>query len=31
VITERGSHEELVAAGGTYARMYRVQAARFGS
>jgi ATP-binding cassette, subfamily B, bacterial len=31
VITERGSHGELVAAGGTYARMYRVQAARFGS
>jgi ATP-binding cassette, subfamily B, bacterial len=31
VITERGSHDELVAAGGTYARMYRVQAARFGS
>jgi ATP-binding cassette, subfamily B, bacterial len=31
VIPERGSHDELVAAGGTYARMYRVQAARFGS
>jgi ATP-binding cassette subfamily B protein len=31
VITERGSHDELVAAGGTYARMYEVQAARFGS
>jgi ATP-binding cassette, subfamily B, bacterial len=31
VITEQGSHDELVAAGGTYARMYRVQAARFGS
>jgi ATP-binding cassette, subfamily B, bacterial len=31
VITERGSHDELVAAGGTYARMYKVQAARFGS
>jgi ATP-binding cassette, subfamily B, bacterial len=30
VITERGSHDELVAAGGTYARMYQVQAARFG-
>ena len=29
-ITERGSHDELVAAGGTYARMYRLQAARFG-
>ncbi len=28
-ITERGTHDELVAAGGTYARMYRVQAARF--
>jgi len=31
VITERGSHEELVSLGGTYARMYEVQAARFGS
>jgi ATP-binding cassette, subfamily B, bacterial len=30
-ITERGSHAELVAAGGTYARMYTVQAARFGA
>jgi ATP-binding cassette subfamily B protein len=30
-ITERGTHDELVAAGGTYARMYEVQAARFGS
>ena len=30
VITEQGSHEELLARGGTYARMYRVQAARFG-
>jgi putative multiple sugar transport system ATP-binding protein len=30
-ITERGSHEELVAAGGTYARMYEMQAARFGT
>jgi ABC-type multidrug transport system ATPase subunit len=29
VITERGSHDELVAAGGTYAEMYRVQAKRF--
>jgi ATP-binding cassette subfamily B protein len=29
-ITERGSHDELVDAGGTYARMYRTQAARFG-
>ncbi len=29
VITERGSHDELVAAGGAYARMYQVQAARF--
>jgi ATP-binding cassette subfamily B protein len=29
-ITERGSHEELVAAAGQYARLYRVQAARFG-
>ena len=31
VITERGSHDELLAAGGTYATMYRVQAARFGT
>ncbi len=30
-ITERGSHADLVAAGGTYARMYEVQAARFGA
>jgi ATP-binding cassette subfamily B protein len=30
-ITERGSHDELIAAGGTYARMYEVQAARFGA
>lgn len=30
-ITERGSHDELVAAGGTYARMYGLQAARFGA
>ena len=29
VITERGSHDDLVAAGGTYAEMYRLQAARF--
>jgi ATP-binding cassette, subfamily B, bacterial len=29
VITEGGSHDELVAAGGTYATMYRLQAARF--
>ncbi|HEX4087929.1 MAG TPA: ABC transporter ATP-binding protein [Trebonia sp.] len=29
VITEHGDHEELVAAGGTYSKMYRVQAARF--
>ncbi len=31
VITERGTHDELVALGRTYARMYEVQAARFGS
>jgi ATP-binding cassette subfamily B protein len=30
-ITERGTHAELVAAGGTYARMYELQAARFGA
>ncbi|HKN99209.1 MAG TPA: ABC transporter ATP-binding protein [Pseudonocardiaceae bacterium] len=30
VIAERGTHDELVALGGTYARMYQVQAARFG-
>jgi ATP-binding cassette subfamily B protein len=30
-ITERGSHDELVAEGGTYARMYEMQAARFGA
>jgi ATP-binding cassette, subfamily B, bacterial len=30
-ITERGSHAELVAADGAYARMYAVQAARFGA
>jgi ATP-binding cassette, subfamily B, bacterial len=29
VITEHGSHDELVAAGGTYAEMYKLQAARF--
>ena len=29
-ITERGSHAELVAAGGTYAQMYQLQASRFG-
>ncbi|HTC69231.1 MAG TPA: ATP-binding cassette domain-containing protein, partial [Acidothermaceae bacterium] len=29
-ITERGSHDELLAAGGTYANLYRLQAARFG-
>ncbi len=28
-ITERGSHDELLALGGTYARMYQVQAQRF--
>jgi ATP-binding cassette subfamily B protein len=28
-ITERGSHDELLARDGTYARMYQVQAARF--
>ena len=28
-ITELGSHDELVAAGGTYAAMFAVQAARF--
>jgi ATP-binding cassette subfamily B protein len=31
VITERGSHDELVALGGTYAKMYAVQAERFGA
>ncbi|HVV21279.1 MAG TPA: ABC transporter ATP-binding protein, partial [Pseudonocardiaceae bacterium] len=30
-ITERGSHDELVSAGGTYAEMYHLQAARFGA
>jgi ATP-binding cassette subfamily B protein len=29
-ITERGSHEELLALDGTYAQAYRLQAARFG-
>jgi ATP-binding cassette, subfamily B, bacterial len=29
VITERGSHDELVAADGAYAQMYRLQAERF--
>ncbi|HEX4222283.1 MAG TPA: ABC transporter ATP-binding protein, partial [Pseudonocardiaceae bacterium] len=29
-ITERGSHADLVAAGGTYADMYQLQASRFG-
>ena len=29
VITESGSHDDLVAAGGTYAEMYQLQAARF--
>jgi ATP-binding cassette subfamily B protein len=29
-VAERGSHDELVALGGTYARMYAVQAERFG-
>ncbi|RTL69801.1 MAG: ABC transporter ATP-binding protein [Pseudonocardiaceae bacterium] len=28
-ISERGTHDELVALGGTYAQMYEVQAARF--
>jgi ATP-binding cassette, subfamily B, bacterial len=30
-IAERGTHDELVALGGTYARMYEMQAARFGA
>lgn len=30
VLTEQGSHDELVAAGGTYAQMFTVQAARYG-
>ena len=29
-IAERGSHDELLAADGTYAKLYRLQAARFG-
>ncbi|MBO9555879.1 ABC transporter ATP-binding protein [Cellulomonas sp.] len=29
-VTEAGSHDELVAQGGTYARMFEVQARRFG-
>jgi len=29
MITESGSHDELLAAGGTYAEMYRIQAKRF--
>jgi ATP-binding cassette, subfamily B, bacterial len=29
IITAHGSHDELVAAGGTYAEMYQLQAARF--
>ena len=29
VITEQGGHDDLVAAGGTYAQMYRLQAERF--
>jgi ATP-binding cassette, subfamily B, bacterial len=29
VITERGSHDELVALGGTYAELYQLQARRF--
>lgn len=28
-VTERGSHEDLLARGGTYARMFNLQAARF--
>ena len=28
-VTEQGSHDDLVAAGGTYAQMYRLQAERF--
>jgi ATP-binding cassette subfamily B protein len=30
VATESGSHADLVAAGGTYARMFEAQASRFG-
>ncbi|MGH4033523.1 ATP-binding cassette domain-containing protein [Actinomycetota bacterium Odt1-20B] len=29
-VSEAGTHEQLMAAGGRYARMYRLQAARFG-
>ena len=29
-VSESGSHDELVAMGGTYARMYQTQAARYG-
>jgi ATP-binding cassette subfamily B protein len=31
VITERGTHAELVAAGGTYAEMFRIQADAYAS
>ena len=31
VITERGTHDELIALGGTYGQMYELQAARFAS
>ncbi len=30
-ITEQGSHDELLSTGGSYAELYQVQAARFGS
>jgi ATP-binding cassette subfamily B protein len=29
-VTERGSHDDLLALGGRYATMFRVQADRFG-
>jgi ATP-binding cassette subfamily B protein len=29
-ITDRGSHDDLLAAGGAYAQAYGLQAARFG-